>query len=530
MGVEIGKLIEALSRPEAYPHDRDDFAVHQTHISVVFLAGSCAYKVKKPVDLGFVDFTTLERRRFFCEEEVRLNRRLAEDVYLGVVPIVEAGEWLAVDGDGPAVEWAVKMRRLPADATFLDILERGDLDPAAVERLAVRIAAFHEAAESSREIGRFGRLDVVAGNARENLEQSRPHVGVTVSETVFRRLSERLETCLEEIRPVVDRRAGAGVPRDTHGDLHLDHVYLLPDRTPPRDLVVIDCVEFADRFRWADPVADAAFLVMDLLYHGRGDLADRFADVYFAAAGDDEGRRLLPFYVSYRAAVRGKVEGMVTEEEEVPPEERAVAVERARGHWLLALSALEAPDRRPGLVLLAGLPGTGKSTLAGALEREAGFHGLSSDRVRKRLAGVAPDAAARAAWEEGIYAPEWTERVYGELLRRTGEILFEGGRVVIDASFREERWRRAFIDLAARLRVPTLVLECSVAPEIALDRLDGPREGPSDADRRVYERAREAWQEPGPETLRTWRTVDTARDLAATTREALAGLREIGLL
>ena len=173
------------------------------------------------------------------------------------------------------------------------------------------------------------------------------------------------------------------MPRDTHGDLHLDHVYLFPDRAPPADLVIIDCIEFNERFRFADPVADMAFLVMDLAFHGRRDLARAFADAYFRASGDEEGRALLPFYTAYRAAVRGKVEGMELAEREVPEAERAAALVRARAHWLLALGELEEPGRRPCLVLVGGLPGTGKSTLARGLAEQAGFTVIRSDLVRR---------------------------------------------------------------------------------------------------------------------------------------------------
>ncbi|NIP58098.1 MAG: phosphotransferase, partial [Gemmatimonadetes bacterium] len=384
--MKIAPLIKALRRPEAYPHPVGEVEVRQTHISAVFLAGPFVYKVKKPVDLGFLDFTTLERRLHFCREEVRLNRRLAPEVYLGVVTVREGeggsltvgqepvGEGLETGGapgekGSAAIEYAVKMRRLPDGATLEARLERGEEIVPVLERLGRRIAAFHRKAASGPRVARFGRLEVVAGNARENLEQAKPHVGETVSEAVHGRLGRVLEARLEELGGLIEDRARRGVPRDTHGDLHLEHVYVLPDREPPGDLVVIDCIEFNERFRYSDPISDMAFLSMDLLFHGRPALERVFSGAYGDASDDGEGMALLPFYRSYRAAVRGKVEGMVTEEEEVPVDERRRAVGRARGHWLLALSELEAPGDRPALVLVGGLPGTGKSTLAEALAR-----------------------------------------------------------------------------------------------------------------------------------------------------------------
>jgi aminoglycoside phosphotransferase family enzyme len=211
-----------------------------------------------------------------------------------------------------------------------------------MENLAGRIASFHAGAEKGEHISTFGSWAVVAGNARENFEQSKAQVGVALSQAVFDRLGILTEQQLARLRPLIEERARRGVPRDTHGDLHLDHVYFFPDRPVPDDLVVIDCIEFNERFRFADPVADMSFLVMDLRLHGRDDLAQAFAEAYFHAAGDEEGRALLPLYTSYRAAVRGKVEGMEFAEREVPEGERSAALARARGHWLLALAELEA--------------------------------------------------------------------------------------------------------------------------------------------------------------------------------------------
>jgi aminoglycoside phosphotransferase family enzyme len=416
--MELSSLIDALSDTAAYPHPVKKVEVRQTHISVVFLAGSYAYKIKKSVDLGFLDFTTLEKRCHFCQEEVRLNRRLAPTVYLGIVPVTRTPSGVTIGGSGEAIEWAVKMERLPEEATLLQRLGRGEIDVKLAESLAGKIASFHVGADRGEQIAAFGRFEVVARNARENFDQAVPQVGITLSAFVLERLRARTENLLARLQPLIEARARSGVPCDTHGDLHLDHVYLFPEHQPPADLVVIDCIEFNERFRYADPISDMAFLVMDLHFHGRRDLGLAFADAYFRASKDEPGRALLPFYTAYRAAVRGKVEGFKLAVKEVPETERGETLARARGHWLLALTELEEPGQRPCLVMVGGLPGTGKSTLARRLAEQAGFTVVRSDVVRKELAGVAAQARVSAPFSEGLYAPAWTERTYAECLRQ----------------------------------------------------------------------------------------------------------------
>jgi aminoglycoside phosphotransferase family enzyme/predicted kinase len=501
--------------------------VRQTHISLVFLAGDRVYKVKKPVNFGFLDFSSLERRRHFCEEEVRLNRRLAPGVYRGVVAVtLESSGRLRVGGTGRTLEWAVEMERLPDEATLLARVRDGTVGRAEIESVAARVAAFHAAAAPGPRVAAFGSFDIVAGNARENFSGSEATVGETVSAAVFSRIQLLTEAALTNLRPLIESRAVRGVPRDTHGDLRLDHVYLFPDCPPPQDLAIIDCVEFSERFRYADPISDAAFLVMDLRFHGRADLAGDFAEAYFRCSGDDEGRGLLRFYTAYRAAVRGKVDALRAGEHEVAAEERARAVRHARAHWLLALGELEEPGRRPCLVLTVGLPGTGKSTLANGLTAASGFRVIRSDAIRKELAGL---SGAGTAFGEGIYSAEWTRRTYAECLRRAEKLLFEGERVLADASFREEPWRRTFLEVAERLAVPVVLLHCRAEPGVVKERLEHRRGDVSDADWTVYGQAAKQWGEFGPATRPLVAELPPAANSEAVLANALAELGRRGL-
>jgi aminoglycoside phosphotransferase family enzyme/predicted kinase len=531
MGLQ--ELIDHLSRPEAYDHPADEVVVIHTHISVVFLAGDFVYKVKKPVDFGFLDFTTLERREHFCRQEVLLNRRLAPDVYLGVCPIVETGPGLRVHLDASApsgnpVEWAVRMTRLDDERRMSNWIADGSLRPFHVAVVARRIAQFHAGAERGPEVSRWGSLEVVAGNARENLEQSESHIGEILTTELHDRLSSALEREIQRFGPLIEERSMSGIPCDTHGDLHLDHVYLYDDREPPGDVVIVDCIEFNERFRFADPVADAAFLDMDLRYHARDDLAREFTMAYFDASGDTEGRELIGFYSAYRAAVRAKVLGMRALEPEVPAADREAATYEALSHWTMALRLLEPPAARPCLVLVGGLPGTGKSTLSGLLGEAAGFRVVSSDPTRKALAGLAPDASAAAAYGQGLYTAEWNERTYAALREEAGTALRRGERILVDASFRRDGRRRDFMELARELRLPVVFLLLEAPESRVRDRLETRPRGASDADQSTYEALAARWEATSPDTEPSTRTVHTGQTPAWSLEQALKHLEEIG--
>ena len=528
--MDIAALIAALSQPAAYPVPVTDIEVIQTHISVVFLTGDFVYKVKKPVKLPFLDFHTLDLRRHFCDEEVRLNRRLAPDVYLGVVPVTCESTRVAFEGSGEPIEWAVKMRRLAETATLEQYVRRDEISHDDLCKLARRLAQFHATAERSVHISSFGRFDVVAHNVRENFAVSAPTIGLTISAPVRERLLALTERSLAELRALIDARAARGVACDTHGDLHLDHVYLFPDRRPPGDLVVVDCIEFNERFRYADPVADMAFLAMDFEFHGRHDLAAAFSRDYFEFSGDSEAGKLLPLYVSYRAAVRGKVDGLQLAEPEIPQEARDKALARARGHWLLALNSLERPGKRTGLVLVGGLPGTGKSTLAASLAARAGFSLIRSDVVRKELAGLKSAGSDKPGFRKGIYSVEWTERTYSECLRRAEERLFAGERAIVDASFGAEKHRRAFVEAGRRWGVPVLLVVCEAPAAIVKSRLDERQGDPSDADWSIHVEAARRWEAASHDTARVLRVIATGGSPEEAVGQACRVLRDAGLM
>jgi aminoglycoside phosphotransferase family enzyme/predicted kinase len=452
----------------------------ETHLSRVYLFEREVFKVKKPVDLGFVDFTTLERRKAACDAEVRLNARLAPGVYLGVVPLFAGPQGLVVGGEGAPVEWAVHMRRLPDERRADVMLARGQLHAADIERIAARIAAFHATARCDAETTRYGSPELVRRNVFENFAQTAQSLREVVSDSEAEEIASYQAWFLGEHAALFADRMAARRVRDTHGDLRLEHVYLGADGEP----VIIDCIEFNDRFRYADVCADIAFLSMDLAVHGRSDLAEQLLARYARESHDYDLYALVDFYESYRAFVRGKVAMMRAAAPDAPDALREAARHEARQHFLFALAAGRPSAVPPFLLAVGGLVASGKSTVAERLSSQLGVAVVSSDRVRKHLHDV-PDAQSLGSMPfAGAYAAERSDEVYAELLRRAAVVLASGRPVILDASFRSARDRQQARKLARAHGVRFLFAECHCSAHLARARLAVRASGRSISDAR----------------------------------------------
>ena len=329
---ELAALVKALSNPKAYPHNPKSVELVQTQISFVFLAGDYVYKVKKPVNFGFLDFTTLAKRRFYCDQEVVLNKRLCANIYVGVIPITKKGKSFLVEGSGKEVEYAVKMRPLPYQRMMDRMLQSDQVTPQMVEMVAKRLAEFHLKAEISEELANIGGLDTVTRNADENFSQVSSYVNQTITAKQYERIKNYTHSFLKKNAALFAKRVKEGRIRDCHGDLHAAHICFIDG------LCIFDCIEFNDRFRYIDVASEVAFLAMDLDFHRRPELSKHFSDAYVKASGDKELLQLLDFYKCYRAYVRGKVESFQLDDPHISEDQKAKKLAVARRYFELAES------------------------------------------------------------------------------------------------------------------------------------------------------------------------------------------------
>ncbi|QEM68387.1 AAA family ATPase [Geobacter sp. FeAm09] len=452
-------ILKSLLKSSAYPEAADSVELIQTHVSWIFLAGDMAYKVKKPVDFGFLNFSTIDRRRFYCHEEVRLNSRLCPDIYLGVVEVREAPGGAAFFGDGPVIDYAVKMKRLPAERMLDRLVARGEVTADDMRAVARVIAAFHLAAATSPAIGEYGRRERIMANWQENFAQSTAGSRTPLSPDELEVIREWVSSFAESRGELFEKRVAQGFIRECDGDIHLENICLSDGR-----ICIFDCIEFNERFRYCDTAADIAFLLMDLDYHRRRDLAEAVLDAYLAASGDAGLPEIVDFYKLYRAFVRGKVESFRQSDNGIETQEQERAGARAAGYFRLARGYIERQRLGTTLFITCGPTGSGKSTLAAQLAFELGIATFNSDRVRKQMAALPPDTAMRVPFETGLYSAAASEATYAELLRLAEAELGAGRSVIIDACFISRGQRRPFSDLAERLAVRCVVLNC-VCPE-----------------------------------------------------------------
>jgi len=436
-------LIGALQNPAVFPHPVTEFKLIETHISWVLLTGGFAYKIKKPMDFGFLNFTTLEARKHFCEQELRLNQRLAADLYLEVLPITGSENAPQLGGSGQAIEYAIKMRQFPQQSLLDAVQARGELTLAHIDDLACQIADFHYKTPQVSAAHPLCSVQAICAPMRQNFAQIEPLLEGEADKTQLAALKGWLEATIARLTPLLAERGASGKVRECHGDLHLGNAILRENG----QVALFDCIEFNEEFRLIDQALDAAFLAMDLETRGLRVLSHRFTNAWLEHTGDWQALQLLPLYKAHRALVRAKV-GLFRLGQEQDAAQREAILAGYRAYIALAESYSVIPT--PFLVILHGLSGSGKSHLARRLADESGAICLRSDVERKRLCGKSQDR----------YSEQANTKVYAHLHQLAEAALHTGCSVIIDAAYLKRSEREAARQIAENAGMPWRVLAC----------------------------------------------------------------------
>ncbi|HEX4585619.1 MAG TPA: AAA family ATPase [Burkholderiaceae bacterium] len=481
-------LVAGLRGPGAFPHPAGNQETIETHISTVVLAGEFAYKIKKPVNLGFVDFSSLALRHHFCQEEIRLNRRSAPDLYLDVAPITGTLQHPRVNAssDAPILDYAVRMRRFPDEARLDRVARRGRLRPDHIDRLALAISELHAHCERAPLEHGYGAPEEIRCWAFENLAA----LGAATMREAIESLQAWTAHELQLHAADLAERQMDGHIRECHGDLHLGNLVLIGEAPLP-----FDCVEFNNRLRFIDVISDIAFTFMDLVEHDLTPLAWRLIDVYLQHTGDYRGLAVLRFYAVYRALVRAKIAQIRLHQPDTPDAEQHQ--DRAAAARYIEVAGRLATAGSPRLILTCGLAGSGKTTVAQVLLERLGAIRVRSDVERRRLFGVDPADHRPDAVASGLYRADATRRTYERLAEVAGAILQAGIPAIVDATFLERAQREALRDVAAQAAVPFSIVACEASLATLRDRITRrlrQRSDPSDATPQVLEHQVETFE------------------------------------
>jgi uncharacterized protein len=510
-------MVERLSHAPEWSPDESPIEMVQTHISVVLLGRNHVLKLKKPVDFGFLDYTTLEKRRLACEAEVMLNRQLCPDIYLGVRPVTEVDGEASLSSKGRIIDYGVWMKRLPPDRMLDRMVADGAVNEAVIDRVAERLSRFHRRARRGPSVNSHGRPEAIRRNWEENFVQTAKYVGRTIAPQAYDAIRSRVSRWMVSSDDLLRSRVRDGHICDGHGDLRCESVCVTDG------ICIFDCIEFNDRFRCGDVASEVAFLEMDLYHRGRPDLAYYFSDRYQLHTDDNELSALLPFYRCYRAYVRGKVLSFRLDEPEFNEEQRMAAATRATEYFKLA-RRFAAPLERPTVIAVMGLSGTGKTSVARSIAVELGLRVISSDAVRKQLFNNAAHQDDGAC----IYSPEADRLTYQNLLNRGRNIFKEDRGVVLDATFQRAEDRRRARELASTLGAEWRVIECQLIPDLVKSRLARRQDGGnglSDATWETYLRQREEFDPVAEAAGVTYLRLDNSGSLPSVGQAATDWLR-----
>ncbi|MBV8882859.1 MAG: AAA family ATPase [Chroococcidiopsidaceae cyanobacterium CP_BM_RX_35] len=507
-------LIQQMQQPWFYPHAvTEPIQLLQTHISYVLLTGDYVYKLKKPVNFGFLDFSTLDQRQHFCQEELRMNQRGAPELYLEVLPITQAENQYQLGGTGEPVEYAIKLHQFPQEALFISLFEQGQLGEADLEELGQVVAQYHAKAETNEYIRSFGEVTRVRAAIDENYAQTQKYIGGPQSQLQFDETKQYTDSFFTERQSLFASRIQNHWIRECHGDLHLANICRWQNK-----ILLFDCIEFNEKFRFVDVMYDIAFTIMDLEARQRKDLSNAFLNTYVELTGDWEGLQVLPLYLSRQAYVRAKVNSLLLDDASIATAAKQEAATTAAHYYHLAWqyaqrfaggssgdALVPAQPRQGQLILMSGLSGSGKSTIARQLARQLGAVHIRSDAVRKHLGGIG--LMERGSAE--LYTEEMNQRTYDRLLELGIMLSTQGFPVILDAKYDRQQLRLAAIAKSQSHQLPLQILHCTAPLEVLRKRL-GSRTGDiTDATADLLE-AQRAAAEPFTEVEQAYvKTLDT---------------------
>jgi len=470
--MEQSKIFQSLKNPKFYGKDVNSVELIQTHISYIALTGKYAYKIKKPVNFGFLDFSTLEKRKYFCEEEVKLNKRLCPDIYLGVVPITQNDDNFELSGKGKVVEYAVKMKEFPQEKIMTKLLEKDKIDEEILDRICDILDNFYEKSKRSKEINNYGSIKTIKKNIDENFDQTKEAINVAISKENFNYIKIVTNQFLSQKKDLFKKRIKNGFIRDCHGDLHSGNIVVSNNK-----IFIFDCIEFNKRFRYIDIASDIGFFAMDLDFQGHPYHSCYFINKYVEKTKDFGIFEILNFYKCYRAYVRGKVIGFKLNDPHIDKKEKQEIIKIASKYFDLAyyyatLFSRGLVESKPIFFITSGLTGTGKTTVARKISIDYNTHLISTDEVRKKLEGIDKFERHHDAYNTGLYSPEKMLYTYDKALKKADMLLNKGENVTMDATFKTKKLRDLARNIARKNNAIFLILFCKCPEEYIKKYLD----------------------------------------------------------
>jgi uncharacterized protein len=497
-------LIGQMLSPEFYPHPvTEPIELMQTHASYVLLTGNFAYKLKKPVNFGFLDYSTVEKRQHFCTEEIRLNQRGAKELYLEVLPIAKRGDNYAFGNAGEVVDYAVKMVQFPQAALLSNMFEAGTIGNPDIEEMGQVVAEFHANAQTSEYISSFGTASRIRESIDNNYNQTAKYIDRAQTQAQYTETKAYTDRFSIEHAELFQERVNSGFIHECHGDLHLRNICRWHDK-----ILLFDCIEFNEPFRFVDTMYDVAFTVMDLEARGRKDLANRFLNTYAEQSGDWAGLQVLPFYLSRQAYVRAKVTSFLLDDAGISDADKEVAAKTAGAYYHQAWAYTQ--PRQGKLIMLAGLSGSGKSTLGKHIAQKIGAIQLRSDAVRKHLGGI----ALLEKGDASLYTPEMTARTYDRVLELGSKLAAQGFTVILDAKYDRVSLRATVINLAQARSIPLRMLHCTAPEQVLRARLQQRTGDIADATVDLLGSQQASWEDVTPAERGYLVTVDTTQDIS----------------